>query len=356
MTPVRKTTKPRPRSRKPKAPAIKPGDYRVSVLGAGNWGSTIANLIGNNGYDVLLWCRRPEQADEINQRHTNERYLPGIKFSRRVRATVELKHAVLGLPLMFFVVPSKSFREVCRAAGGLLTPDQQVVHATKGFEAGTHARMSEVISQETCVKQLGVLSGPNIAPEIAAGKPAGTVVASRFPRVVRSALELLVSPVFRVYMGHDVVGVELAGALKNVVAIAGGIATELGLGENAKALLVTRGLAEMKRLGEALGAEVVTFGGVAGLGDLIVTCASPISRNHRVGAGLARGMTLEQVVESLGMVAEGVNTAAVTHEIIKELGIYAPVFEGVYRMVHEGQPPAEALDRLMRLETRPDVD
>jgi len=216
--------------------------------------------------------------------------------------------------------------------------------------------MSEVLFQETCIKQMGVLSGPNIAPEIAAGKPAGTVVASRFPRVIAEALNLLVSPRFRVYSGQDVTGVELAGALKNVVAIAGGIATQLQLGDNAKALLVTRGLTEMTRLGVALGARSGTFCGVAGLGDLIVTCASPMSRNHRVGAGLARGTKLTQVVRELGMVAEGVNTSQVAYEMIRERRLYAPVFEGVYKMVHQGLSPKKALDELMRLESRPDVD
>jgi len=327
----------------------------VAVLGAGNWGSAIANLIACNGHDVLLWCRRQEQADELNNEHTNQHYVPGLRLSDRIRATSVLRECVERVPLLFMVVPSKAFRDVCREAGEIVTPEQLLIHATKGFEAGTHARMSQIIRQETCIKQLGVLSGPNIAQEIVEGRPSGTVVASKFPRLIAEALKVLVSPRFRVYSGDDVAGVELCGALKNVVAIAAGIASQLQLGENARALLITRGLAEMRRLSDALGARAETCGGVAGLGDLIVTCSSPLSRNNRVGAALARGEKLPDIIDRLGMVAEGVNTARVAHEIIARHSLEAPVFEAVHRIVHQGESPQEALSHLMGLESRPDV-
>jgi glycerol-3-phosphate dehydrogenase (NAD(P)+) len=329
---------------------------RVAVLGAGNWGTVVADLIAGNGHPVRLWCRRKEQAEEVNDAHTNERYLPGVKLSADIRATHRLREAVDGVPLLFFIIPTKAFRETCRAVGDLLTPDQLVVHGSKGFEAETHHRMSEILRQETCVKQLGVLSGPNIAPEIAAGKPAGAVVASAFPRVVSEATEALKGERFRIYHSRDVAGVEIAGALKNVVAIAAGVARELELGENARALLITRGMAEIRRIGAAQGAAPETFGGVAGLGDLIVTCASPLSRNNRVGAALARGEKLPEIVTRLGMVAEGVNTARVAHEVIAARRLDAPVFEAVYRVVHEGEDPKDALRRLMQLEAKPDVE
>ncbi len=332
------------------------GTPLVSVLGAGSWGTSIAHIIGANGHPVYLWCRRKGAAAEINKKHRNSRYLGDAQLSDNIVATTSLAKAVKGVPLVFLVVPSKSFRTVCREAGEMLTPEQFVVHATKGFEAGTHFRMSEVIMQETCVRQLGVLSGPNIAPEIMAGKPAGTVVASRFPKVTEAAQRALVTNSFRVYSGDDVIGVELAGALKNIVAIAAGIATRLELGENTKALLITRGMSEIARLGTRLGAPAPTFSGLAGFGDLLVTCASPLSRNHRVGAALAEGKKLPEIVASLGMVAEGVNTAVVAHEIIARMGLYAPLLDGVYRVVHQGLHPRDALNQLMALESRPDVD
>jgi glycerol-3-phosphate dehydrogenase (NAD(P)+) len=329
---------------------------KVTVLGAGNWGTTIAQMIGRNGHPVTLWCRRANQAQEINRQHTNKKYLPGVKLSKKIRATHKLHDAVTDVPLLLMIVPTKSFRQVCAAAGDVLSPDQFVVHGSKGFEVGTRYRMSEIIRQETCIKQLGVLSGPNIAPEIAAGKPAGTVIASPFPQVIRSVIEVLSSDRFNLYTGDDVSGVEIAGALKNVVAIASGVAGELELGENARSLLITRGMSEIRRIGGTLGADPATFAGVAGLGDLIVTCASPVSRNNRVGRALARGEKLPQIIKELGMVAEGVNTARVAHEIIAERRIDAPIFEAVYRVVHEGESPVSALQTLMSLEPKPDVD
>lgn len=334
----------------------KPGKARVAVLGAGNWGTTVAQMIALNGHPVTLWCRRAGQAQEINRQHTNKKYLLGVKLSKAIRATHKLREAVQDVPLIFVIVPTKSFRQVCAAAGGVLSPDQFVVHGSKGFEVGTHHRMSEILRQETCIKQLGVLSGPNIAPEIAEGKPAGTVIASPFPQVVRATVEVLSSDRFNVYTGEDVAGVEIAGALKNVVAIGAGVVAEMALGENARSLLITRGMAEIRRIGAALGADPATFGGVAGLGDLIVTCASPVSRNNRVGRALARGEKLPAIIKQLGMVAEGVNTARVAHEVVAEHGIDAPIFEAVYRVLYEDESPTTALQTLMSLEPKPDVD
>jgi glycerol-3-phosphate dehydrogenase (NAD(P)+) len=328
----------------------------VTVLGAGNWGTTVAQLVARKGHRVTLWCRRKEQAQEINRRRTNEKYLPGVTLLPEIVATHTLPEAVEGVALLLLIVPTKSFRQVCRQMGDVLTPDQFVVHGSKGFEAHTHRRMSQVMAEETCIKQMGVLSGPNIAPEIAAGKPAGTVIASPFPQVVAAATRALSFDRFKIYHGTDVAGVEIAGALKNVVAIAAGVAAQLELGENARSLLITRGMAEIRRIGAAMGARPETFGGVAGLGDLIVTCASPLSRNNRVGAALARGEKLPAIVESLGMVAEGVNTARVVHEVVAAGKVDAPIFEAVYRVLYEDESPEAALAGLMALEPKPDVD
>jgi glycerol-3-phosphate dehydrogenase (NAD(P)+) len=278
----------------------------VSVLGAGNWGTTLAHLIGENGFPVRLWARNVELATEIAERRTNTQYLPGLTLSAKIQPTSDLDEAVRGATLLFIVIPSQAFRLVCTQIGGLVTPAQLAVHATKGLELSTYKRMTEIMLEETCLRQIGVLSGPNIAREMCEGKPAGTVIASRFPRVIEVARNYLKSRRLRVYANSDVVGVELGGTLKNIIAIAAGMATQMQLGENAKSLLITRGLSEIARLGVALGSDPMTFSGLAGIGDLMVTCASPISRNHRVGAALARGLSLSEAVESLGMVAEGI--------------------------------------------------
>jgi glycerol-3-phosphate dehydrogenase (NAD(P)+) len=328
----------------------------VSVLGAGNWGTTIAHLIGQNGYRVRLWARSRELVDEINQRRTNERYLSGLRLSENIEATTQLDEAVHDIELLFLVIPSQAFREVCQQLGDLVRPAQVAVHATKGLELGSYQRMTEIVAAETCLRQIGVLSGPNIAREMCSGKPAGTVVASHFPRVVTVAREALRSKQLRVYGNNDVIGVELGGTLKNIIAIAAGMATQMELGENAKSLLITRGLSEIARLGVALGADPMTFSGLAGIGDLLVTCASPISRNHRVGAALARGMSLAEAVDSLGMVAEGVKAAQIAHEITAQLGLRCPLMEGVYRVLYDGLSPQQGLRELMAGAVQDDID
>ncbi|PRQ02900.1 Glycerol-3-phosphate dehydrogenase [Enhygromyxa salina] len=329
---------------------------RVSVLGAGNWGTTIAHLIGSNGFPVTLWARNRELAAEIDERHQNSRYLPGLSLSDNIRATADLAAAVRDVPLLFLVVPSQAFRSVCEQLGELVRPSQLAVHATKGIELVTYKRMTQIVLEETCLRQIGVLSGPNIAREMVEGKPAGTVLASRFPRVIEVARAHLKSPQLRVYSNTDVVGVELGGTLKNIIAIAAGMATQMDLGENAKSLLITRGLSEIARLGVALGADPMTFSGLAGIGDLMVTCASPISRNHRVGAALARGLSLAEAIESLGMVAEGVKACKIAYELTTQLKIRSPLMHGVYRVVHEGLDPRAGLGELMAAAVQDDID
>lgn len=327
----------------------------IAVIGAGNWGTTLADLIASNGHEVNLWTRSAEQSNEINREHANSHSVPGLSIDPRVRATTDLSFAVRGAEIVLVVVPSHAFREVASFLGDVLVPEQIVLHATKGLELGSNARMSSILLEETCAKQIGVLSGPNLAPEIACKKPAGTVITSHFPYVIERARSALSCPRLLVFAGDDVVGVELAGALKNVVAIAAGAAAAMEVGENAKALLVTRGLAEMTRLGVAMGASSRTFSGLAGIGDLMVTCASPISRNHRVGAALARGQQLPDILEGLGMVAEGVMASVVARSLCISHGVDAPLFERVYRVLHEGLPCAEGLQQLMMLPAGRDV-
>ena len=327
----------------------------IAVLGAGNWGTTLADLIASNGHAVRLWTRDPAQRDEVNARRTNEAAVPGLRIAEGVSATSDLGEAVRGAELVVMVIPSRGFREVSSALGEVLAPEQAVLHATKGLERGSNARMSEVLLAETCARQIGVLSGPNLAAEIARRKPAGTVVASRFPHVVELARRALSCPRMMVFAGDDVLGVELAGALKNVVAIAAGAATEMDIGENAKALLVTRGLAEVTRLAVTMGANPLTLAGLAGIGDLMVTCASPLSRNHRVGAALARGERLPDILAGLGMVAEGVYAAVAARDLARAHRVEAPLLDGVYRVLYEDLGCEQALRELMTLPAGRDV-
>lgn len=327
----------------------------ITVLGAGNWGTTLADLIAGNGHEVNLWTRQPAQRDEINGHRTNERAVPGLRIAAGVSATTDLREAVGGAELVVMVIPSQAFRDVSRALGDVLAPEQVVVHATKGLERESNVRMTEILLQETCAKQIGVLSGPNLATEIARRKPAGTVVASPFPHVIELARKALSCPRMMVFAGDDVTGVELAGALKNIVAIAAGVATEMDVGENAKSLLVTRGLAESTRLAVMMGASPLTFAGLAGIGDLMVTCASPLSRNHRVGVALARGERLSDILSGLGMVAEGVYAAVAGRALSRAHRVEAPLLDAVYRVLYEGLGCDEALSELMRLPAGRDV-
>lgn len=327
----------------------------ISVLGAGNWGTTLADLIAENGHPVRLWTLNAAVRDEVNARHTNEASVPGLSINSRVTATTELAEAVRGAELVVMVIPSQAFREVSRALGDVLVPDQCVLSATKGLERGSNARMTEVLRAETCARQIGVLSGPNLAPEIARRKPAGTVVASHFPYVIALARRALSCSRMMVFAGDDVVGVELAAAFKNVVAIAAGIATQMDVGENAKSLLVTRGLAEITRLAVTMGAKPLTFAGLAGIGDLMVTCASPLSRNHRVGAALARGERLPDILAQLGMVAEGVHAAVAARDLARANAIEAPLLDAVYRVLYEDLDCAAGLRELMTLPAGRDV-
>jgi glycerol-3-phosphate dehydrogenase (NAD(P)+) len=328
---------------------------RIGVLGAGNWGTALAQLIAGNGHKVQLWTREARKLAEINAQHTNQRALPGVALAPTLRAVGELETALDKAELIFIALPSQAFRGVCRELGEFIRPEQLVVHGIKGLEAESHRRMSEVLLEQTCARQFGVLSGPNIAVEIAAGKPAGTVIATRFPRVAALTRRALSCAQLRVFESHDVCGVELCGALKNVVAIAAGMADQLQLGDNAKAFLVTRGLSELMRLALALGAEPATTAGLAGIGDLMVTCASPHSRNHRIGVALARGVPLSAAVRELGMVAEGVFAARSVRELARAHGLELPLFDHIYRVLHDGLSVSQALATLLELPTGRDV-
>ena len=328
---------------------------RVAVFGAGNWGTTLAQVAARKGHQVSLWTRDPRRCDEINDEHSNYTALPGVTLPEGVRASTDHCVVLAEADLAVLAVPAQSFCETLHRIREQLSPQHVLVHGTKGLEEGTLRRMSELVSDETCVKQIGALAGPNIAPEVARGLPAGTVIASAFPRVVRLTREALASDRLMVFESADIKGVELCSAFKNVVAIAAGMADELNLGDNAKSLLITRGIAELMRLTLQLGADPTTAAGLAGLGDLIVTCSCVHSRNRRIGVALARGEHWSEAQAGLGMVAEGIYAARVAAELAHRHRLKLPLFETVNRVIHHGLPTQDAIRYLMHLPVGHDV-
>ena len=326
-------------------------DDSVGVIGAGSWGTTLAKVLADNEKRVLLWTRRENVCDEINTTHQNSTYLADVDLPANLQATSSLEDVADSCELILFVVPSHGFRAVVRDLGNFVSGRHIVVHATKGIEQETHKRMSELIREETCLRKIGVLSGPNLARELSQRHPTGTLIASPYAEVFQRCHAALHNDYFRVYGGADVVGAEVGGAFKNIVALAAGVAAGLELGENTKALLLTRGLNEMARFGSAMGANVLTFGGMAGIGDMIATCASPLSRNHQVGRRLARGDKLETIISEMNMVAEGVKTAKAVHTFAEEKGLDLPIVAAVHRLLHEGGNVPTLLKDLMNVPT-----
>jgi glycerol-3-phosphate dehydrogenase (NAD(P)+) len=321
------------------------------VIGGGSFGTTLAALLADHDKRVTLWVRRSDQSKEINREHTNARYLPDFKLPAKLKATTDLEGVVKAAPVVIVAIPSKSFREVANHVGDYIRGDQVMVHATKGLEVGTFKRMSEILREETCALKIGVISGPNLAVEVMRGNPAGAVVASNYKEVIQRVQSLYGGTRMRMYGGRDVVGTELGGAFKNIIALATGVSDGMGFGDNTKALIMTRGLNEMVRFGVALGSNILTFGGLAGIGDLMATCASPLSRNYRVGLGLAKGQKLEQIIKRLGQVAEGVPTTEAVHNQAQDLGLSAdlPIVEEVYSLLYEKRSTAQALKNLMNI-------
>jgi glycerol-3-phosphate dehydrogenase (NAD(P)+) len=328
----------------------------VAVLGGGSWGTILAHLAARNGKRTRLWLRDEAVARAIRERGENARYLPGTRLAAGLEATTSLEAALRGTRLVIFCVPSSATRALAADAGEFLTGDQVVLSATKGLEPESFHTMTQVLRQETCARKLGAISGPNLAKEILVGQPSATVVASRFREVIVTAARLLHQPEFRVYGNQDLLGVELAGALKNPVAIAAGVAHGLGYGHNVRALLVTRALAEVQRLGVKLGAEALTFSGLAGIGDMLVTCGSELSRNFRVGMGLAAGRPLPEILAGLGEVAEGVNTTRVALELARRQGVPLPIVEGVAALLFAGAAPRAVMTELMARAARWEID
>jgi glycerol-3-phosphate dehydrogenase (NAD(P)+) len=322
-------------------------DERIAVIGAGAWGTTLARMLAQAGHPVTLWAHRPEAAAEMDAAGENRRYLPGHPFPVGLAVSGDPSHLRAPHRLYILAVPSAHARGALQRLGPVLAPGTPFVSVVKGLEARTQARMSEVIGKEAPGRPVAVLSGPNLAKEVASGLPAGTVVASADPALATEVAKLLGSDQFRVYTNPDVIGVELAGALKNVIALAAGLTDGLRMGDSGKAAIVTRGLAEITRLGVAAGADARTFAGLAGIGDLIATCMSPLSRNHRAGELLASNMSWADVATRLGGVAEGETTVTAALALAERYGVEMPIAEQVDAVIHQGRAPLEALATLM---------
>ena len=329
---------------------------RCAVVGAGAWGTALANVLAINGHDVVLWARESDVVETINHDHVNARFLAGHALEPSLRATGRIDEAVVGAQLVVYAPPSHALRAVAAAGRQSVGARVPVVVASKGIERETFALMTDVVESELPGRPVIALSGPSFAAEVAARQPTAVVAASDDESAALRAQELFANVFFRVYTQSDVRGVELGGSLKNVMAVATGMAEGLGLGYNSRAALITRGLAEMTRLGVALGASSRTFAGLAGIGDLVLTCTGALSRNRALGVEIGRGSTLEEALAGRETVAEGVFTAESAHALAAARGIEMPIVETVHRALFEQYPVRKALDDLMRRELRAEHD
>ncbi|MEV4351540.1 NAD(P)H-dependent glycerol-3-phosphate dehydrogenase [Actinoplanes sp. NPDC049596] len=329
---------------------------RAAVIGSGAWGTAFAKVLAEAGSDVTMWARRDAVATSIRDAHVNEGALPGIKLPERITATTDLAEAVAGAELVAIAVPSQTLRGNLAEWAGAFAPGSTIVSLMKGIELGTTKRMSQVIVETARVEQdrVVVVSGPNLAPEIAAEQPAATVVAGTDAERCRAVQHAMALPYLRPYTSEDLIGCELGGAVKNVIALAYGMAAAMGLGDNTRASLITRGLAETARLGAALGADPLTFAGLAGLGDLVATCSSPLSRNRTFGEQLGLGKTLEQAQLAARQTAEGVKSCLAIRDLARAHGVEMPITEQVEKVCHEGADPRVAVKLLMGREMKPE--
>jgi glycerol-3-phosphate dehydrogenase (NAD(P)+) len=324
------------------------------VLGAGSWGTAFAKVLADAGQDVVIWARRPAVAAAIRERRVNPDYLPALRLPEGVTATADPREALAGAGIVVLAVPSQTLRGNLGDWARAIDGDATLISLMKGIELGSTKRMSQVIAEAAAVEagRIVVVTGPNLAAEIAAEQPAATVVAGSDPHRAALVQNAISTRYFRPYTNDDVVGCELGGAVKNVIALAYGMAAALGFGDNTRATLITRGLAETARLGAALGANPLTFAGLAGLGDLVATCSSPLSRNRTFGEHLGRGETLEQAQAATRQTAEGVKSCLSIRDLARAHGVEMPITEQVERVCHEGLDPRVAVTELMSRETK----
>ncbi|MED0687340.1 NAD(P)H-dependent glycerol-3-phosphate dehydrogenase [Anoxybacillus ayderensis] len=322
----------------------------VTVLGAGSWGTALAIVLADNGHHVRLWGQRQEQMDEINEKHTNEKYLPNIHLPEAIVGYTDLAKALEGVETVVLAVPTKAIREVLQRVRTCLKQQITIVSVSKGIEPDTHKRISEIIEEEMGeqLQDVVVLSGPSHAEEVSLRHPTTVTVSSKNMEAAERIQDLFMNhQYFRVYTNPDLIGVEIGGALKNIIALAAGITDGLGYGDNAKAALMTRGLAEMARLGSRLGANPLTFAGLTGIGDLIVTCTSVHSRNWRAGNLLGKGYALDDVLANMGMVVEGVRTTKAAYQLAKKMNVDMPITNALYDVLFNGKDVKSAVDSLM---------
>ncbi len=320
---------------------------KMCVLGSGSWGSALALVLAKNGYEVGLWTLSEEQANKINRTKENIDYLPGVLFPQNIFVTTSLEDAIRDSAIVVLAVPSQAVRSVCKQIKEIVKPTQILVDVAKGLEKGTGLRLSEVCKEELPNNEYVTLSGPSHAEEVARDIPTTLVAASENIEVAEKVQDIFMNPKVRVYTNPDIIGVELGGALKNIVAFGAGICDGLGLGDNAKAALMTRGIREISRLGVAMGANASTFAGLSGIGDLIVTCTSMHSRNRRAGILIGQGKNLEETLKEVKMVVEGITATEVAHHVAKELNVDMPITNAIYSVLHEGSNANEVVMELM---------
>lgn len=328
----------------------------VVVLGGGSFGTAIANMSALNRLNTYLWMRDAERAETCQKTRENARYLPGYTLHDSLKISSDLEAVLALADFVFISVPSRSFRELARRISPLIKDGTPVISTTKGIEVESFKLMSQILQEEIPQAHVGVLSGPNFAREMVKGQITGSVIASQHEHVQEAVQSIFSSSSYRVYRNADCFGVELAGALKNIYAIVSGMAEALGTGKNTQAMLLTRSLAEMGRFSRELGADPMTFLGLAGVGDLILTCTSDQSRNFRAGYALGQGKTLDEAIEEIGQVVEGINTLKTVHKKAAEMGVYMPLVQGLYAIIFEGQNIRRVVSRLMTGEMTYDVD
>ncbi len=328
---------------------------KIAVIGSGSWGTTLAILMARHGRDTWLWARTPEEAEIFNARRENNRFLPGVPFPDGLQVSANAAEVLQDAAVVLLVSPAQKMRENIKSLRDLFPPDIILLSCAKGLELGSLKPMSKVIQEElpdALRDNVGTLSGPNLSREIASGLPASTVVAMDNQTKAKRAQHLLNTSTFRVYTHDDLIGVELAGALKNVIAIGAGAVDQFGLGDNAKSTYLTRGLAEITRLGTAAGANPLTFAGLAGLGDMLCTCASSHSRNHYVGVELAKGRSLADIRASMTQIAEGVITVQAARDLGKAYGVEMPLTEKLYQVLYEDAPMKDVVREMMSRELK----
>lgn len=329
---------------------------KIAVLGGGSFGTAIANMAASNRLDTWLWMRNEQRAAECQARRENSDYLPGYHLHDSLTISADMAQTVAGADVVFISVPSKAFRDIAQQVCALIRPATPVVSTTKGIEPNSFKLMTDILREEIPQAHVGTLSGPNFAKEMVRGQITGSVIASEHVEVQSLVQEIFSSGSYRIYRNNDCFGVELAGALKNIYAIVSGMAEALGTGKNTQAMLLTRSLAEMGRFSTALGADPMTLLGLAGVGDLILTCTSDQSRNFRAGFALGQGHSLDAAVAQIGQAVEGIGTLKTVHAKAHEMGVYMPLVQGLYAIVFEGQNIRRVVTRLMTSEMSYDVD